>query len=225
MEIFRSSNTFSPIGTNLSRTDCTFHIFNKIKDTFTEIVVKDQKCGRNACTCQKEIKMHFMIDSQPIIPPSAQNNLISPAPIIPKAKRIIRNNGITLPIIKKSNSRNILLPYTDKQSHRHGKNNPSVINFCCTDIHDHGNPGNRYRKKVKKCILHHLQSYTFRNCFDTVHTIGNSQSLLWYFKKIKVELTAELTGLNHQKNSGEYYYRTGQSICPVLFFVEFLKYL
>ena len=53
MEIFRSSNIFSPIGTNLSRTDCTFHIFNKIKDTFTEIVVKDQKCGRNACTCQK----------------------------------------------------------------------------------------------------------------------------------------------------------------------------
>lgn len=40
MEIFRSSNIFSPIGTNLSRTDCTFHIFNKIKDTFTEIVVK-----------------------------------------------------------------------------------------------------------------------------------------------------------------------------------------
>ena len=78
---------------------------------------------------------------------------------------------------------------------------------------------------MKKCILHHLQSYIFRNCFDTVHTIGNSQSLLWYFKKIKVELTAELTGLNHQKNSGEYYYRTGQSICPVLFFVEFLKYL
>ena len=78
---------------------------------------------------------------------------------------------------------------------------------------------------MKKCILHHLQSYIFRNCFDTVHTIGNSQSLLWYFKKIKVELTAELTGLNHQKNSGEYYYRTGQLICPVLFFVEFLKYL
>ena len=96
MEIFRSSNTFSPIGTNLSRTDCTFHIFNKIKDTFTEIVVKDQKCA----PVRKEIKMHFMIDSQPIIPPSAQNNLISPAPIIPKAKRIIRNNGITLPIIK-----------------------------------------------------------------------------------------------------------------------------
>ena len=100
MEIFRSSNTFSPIGTNLSRTDCTFHIFNKIKDTFTEIVVKDQKCGRNTCTCQKEIKMHFMIDSQPITPPSAQNNLISPAPIIQRQRRIIRNNGITLPIIK-----------------------------------------------------------------------------------------------------------------------------
>lgn len=106
---------------------------------------------------RKEIKMHFMIDSQPIIPPSAQNNLISPAPIIPKAKRIIRNNGITLPIIK-IQFRNILLPYTDKQSHRHGKNNPSVINFCCTDIHDHGSSGNRYRKKVKNayCITSSL---------------------------------------------------------------------
>ena len=59
MEIFRSSNTFSPIGTNLSRTDCTFHIFNKIKDTFTEIVVKDQKCGRNTCSCQKRNKDAF----------------------------------------------------------------------------------------------------------------------------------------------------------------------
>ena len=59
MEIFRSSNTISPLGTNLSRTDCTFHIFNKIKDTFTEIVVKDQKCGRNACTCQKRNKYAF----------------------------------------------------------------------------------------------------------------------------------------------------------------------
>ena len=101
----------------------------------------------------------------------------------------------------------------------------SVSDDAMQDIRDHGSSGNRYRKKVKKCILHHLQSYIFRNCFDTVHTIGNSLSLLWYFKKIKVELTAELTGLNHQKNSGEYYYRTGQSICPVLFFVEFLKYL
>ncbi len=100
MEIFRSSNTFSPIGTNLSRTDCTFHIFNKIKDTFTEIVVKDQNAAEMPAPVRKEIKMHFMIDSQPIIPPSAQNSLISPAPIIPKAKRIIRNNGITLPIIK-----------------------------------------------------------------------------------------------------------------------------
>lgn len=174
---------------------------------------------------RKEIKMHFMIDSQPIIPPSAQNSLISPAPIIPKAKRIIRNNGITLPIIKNPIPVIFFCHIQTNSPTDMEKNNPSVINFCCTDIHDHGNPGNRYRKKVKKCILHHLQSYIFRNCFDTVHTIGNSQSLLWYFKKIKVELTAELTGLNHQKNSGEYYYRTGQLICPVLFFVEFLKYL
>ena len=100
MEIFRSSNIFSPIGTNLSRTDCTFHIFNKIKDTFTEIVVKDEKCGRNACSCQKRNNDAFYDRFTAIIPPSAQNSLISPAPIIPKAKRIIRNNGITLPIIK-----------------------------------------------------------------------------------------------------------------------------
>ena len=46
-----------------------------------------------------------------------------------------------------------------------------------------------------------------------------------FYKKVKVEFAAELTGLNYQKISGEYYYRTGQLICPVLFFVEFLKYL
>ena len=78
MEIFRSSNIFSPIGTNLSRTDCTFHIFNKIKDTFTEIVLKIRSAAEIPAPVRKEIKMHFMIDSQPIIPPSAQNNLISP---------------------------------------------------------------------------------------------------------------------------------------------------
>ena len=91
-----------------------------------------------------------MIDSQPIIPPSAQNNLISPAPIIPKAKRIIRNNGITLPIIKNPIPRNILLPYTDKQSHRHGKNNPSVINFAVRISMIMAVPATVTGKRVKK---------------------------------------------------------------------------
>ena len=49
--------------------------------------------------------------------------------------------------------------------------------------------------------------------------------LSYVFHKNKVEFTAELAGLNYQKISGEYYYRTGQMICPVLFFVEFLKIL
>ena len=49
--------------------------------------------------------------------------------------------------------------------------------------------------------------------------------LSYVFHKNKVEFTAELAGLNYHKISGEYYYRTGQMICPVLFFVESLKIL
>ena len=53
MEILRSRNAFSPIGSNLSRADRVLYIFDKIKDSFTEIVVDDQKYRCNTCTCQK----------------------------------------------------------------------------------------------------------------------------------------------------------------------------
>ena len=48
----------------------------------------------------KELKIHFRTAPGPRMPPSTQNNLISPAPIIPKTNRIIRNKGVTLPITK-----------------------------------------------------------------------------------------------------------------------------
>lgn len=49
---------------------------------------------------RKETKIHLEMTPGPMTPPSAQNNLISPAPIIPKRNRMIRSKGITLPKAK-----------------------------------------------------------------------------------------------------------------------------
>lgn len=49
---------------------------------------------------RKETEIHLEMAPGPMTPPSAQNNLMSPAPIIPKRNRMIRSKGTTLPTAK-----------------------------------------------------------------------------------------------------------------------------
>ena len=49
---------------------------------------------------KKETQIHFRTVSGPMIPPKAQNSLMSPAPSIPKINKMTRIRGTVLPAAK-----------------------------------------------------------------------------------------------------------------------------
>ena len=152
MEIFRSSNTFSPIGSDLSRADRVLYIFDKIKDSFTEIVVDDQKYSCNTCTCQKRNKDTPRNGSGAHDTSQRTEQFNVSCAHHSEKKQNDKKQRHYASHSKRADSCNTFLPDTAGQSQKHGKQNPAIINFRSTNIHNHGGCGHCYRKKVKKYI-------------------------------------------------------------------------
>ena len=156
MEILRSRNAFSPIGSNLSRTDRVLYIFDKIKDSFTEIVLRNQNSQwnagsdhkRNTDTLQDFRKTHHASQrTEKFDITSSQHS---------KNKQNGQKQRSSASHKEKTDSRNSSFPDAKNKSHKHREQDPSIINLCRPKIHDHCGTGNHYGKKVTKIIQHHL---------------------------------------------------------------------
>ena len=166
MKILRSRNVISSIGSNLSCTDRVLYIFDKIKDSFTEIVVDDQKYSCNTCTCQKRNKDTSRNGSGAHYASQRTEQFNVSCTYHSKQKQNDKKQRYYASHSKAADSCNAFLPDTAGQSQKYGKQNPAIIDFRSTNIHNHGCCGYCYRKKVKKYISYPLQSYDFRLVFN-----------------------------------------------------------
>ena len=121
MEILRSGNVFSAIRRNVPCTDRILNIFDKVKDSFAEIAIDDQKHRCNTCTCQKRKQNTFQNSSGTHHTSQCTKQFNISCTYHSENKQNDKTQRYYASHSKTAYFSNSLLPDTAKQSQKHGK--------------------------------------------------------------------------------------------------------
>ena len=121
MEILLSGNVFSAIRRNVPCTDRILNIFDKVKDSFAEIAIDDQKHRCNTCTCQKRKQNTFQNSSGTHHTSQCTKQFNISCTYHSENKQNDKTQRYYASHSKTAYFSNSLLPDTAKQSQKHGK--------------------------------------------------------------------------------------------------------